>query len=173
MMQRKGIVSIKGKAVTLSGPELKIGQTAPDFIVLDKDFKEVRLKDFKDRIKVITVTLSLYDPTCDRQARRFNKESSELPDEVVVLNISMDLPYVLEWICSTAGLDKVLALSDHRDASFGNAYGVLIKEHRLLAHSIFIIDKNDRIRYIEIVPEVMNELNYDKAIEALKLIIGG
>src|SRR5208283_5677895 len=98
---------------------------------------------------------------CDLQLRRFNHEAASLPHDVEVLNISMDLPFAISRFCTAAEIERARALSDHRDASFGNAYGVLIKELRLLARSIFIIDKNDRIRYIEIVPEVMNELNYD------------
>ena len=102
----------------------------------------------------------------------FNAEATQLPAEVVVLNISMDLPFAISRFCTSAGIDKVMALSDHRDASFGNAYGVLIKELRLLARSIFIIDANNVIRYIQIVPEVTNELDYERVLGELKKIIG-
>jgi thiol peroxidase len=170
-MERKGIVTVKANPVTLIGSEIKVGGKAPDFTVLDGDLKEVRLKDFAGKIKVISVSASLDTPVCDMQARRFNQEAAKLPGDVVTLNITMDLPFAISRFCTTAGIDKVHAYSDQRDASFGNAYGVLIKELRLLARSIFIIDKNDVIRYIEIVPELTNHPDYDKALIALKKLL--
>jgi thiol peroxidase len=170
-MERKGIVTVKGNPVTLIGSEIQAGDKAPDFTVVDGDLKEVRLKDFAGKIKVISVSASLDTPVCDMQARRFNQEAATLPVDVVILNITMDLPFAISRFCTTAGIDKVHVYSDHRDASFGNAYGVLIKELRLLARSIFIIDKNDVIRYIEIVPELTNHPDYDKALGALKKLL--
>jgi thiol peroxidase len=170
-MERKGIVTVKGNPVTLIGAEVKVGDKAPDFTVLDRDLKEVRLPDFGGKIKVISVSASLDTPVCDMQARRFNQEASRLPKDVVIMNITMDLPFAISRFCTTAGIDKVQAFSDHRDASFGNAYGVLIKELRLLARSIFIIDGNDFIRYIEVVPELTNHPDYDKAISAVKKLL--
>jgi thiol peroxidase len=167
-MERAGIVTIKGNPLTLIGPGLKAGDKAPDFVALDTDLKEVRLKDFAGKIKVISVTPSLDTPVCDLQARRFNQEASGFSGDVVVLNISMDLPFAIARFCNAAGIDKIKTLSDHRDASFGNAYGVLIKELRLLARSIFVIDKNDVIRYVEIVPEVKDHPNYDNAVTQIK-----
>src|SRR4030042_3363878 len=153
-MERKGIVTIRGNPLTLIGPDLKIGDTAPDFTVLDGELKEVNIKDFAGKIKVLSVTPSLDTAVCDMQARRFNQEAAQLSDDVVVLNISMDLPFAISRFCTTAGIDKIKALSDHRDASFGTAYGFLIKELRLLARSVFVIDRNDIISYKEIVPEL-------------------
>ena len=170
-MERKGIVTVKGNPVTLIGSEIKAGDKAPDFTLVDGDLKEVRLKDFAGKIKIISVSASLDTPVCDMQARRFNQEAAQLPANVLVLNITMDLPFAISRFCTTAGIDKVHAYSDHRDASFGNAYGVLIKELRLLARSIFIIDKNEVIRYIEIVPELTNHPDYDKALGALKKLL--
>ena len=170
-MERKGIVTVKGNPVTLVGPELRIGEKAPDFIVIDGELKEIRLKNFANKIKIISVAASLDTPVCDMQARRFNQETALLTDDVVILNITMDLPFAISRFCITAGIDKVKAFSDHRDASFGNAYGVLIKELRLLARSIFILDKNDIIRYIEIVPELTKHPDYDKALDAVKKLI--
>lgn len=167
-MERKGVIAFKGNPLTLLGNELKVGDKAPDFTVLDGDLKEVRLADFKGKIKIISVTPSLDTPVCDMQARRFNQEAAKLPEDVVVLNISMDLPFAISRFCTTAGIDKVKAYSDHRDASFGNAYGVLIKELRLLARSIFVIDKNDFIIHIEIVPEITEQPDYNKALDAVK-----
>src|SRR4030066_528745 len=171
-MEKKGIVTVKGNPVTLIGSEIKAGDKAPDFTVVDGDLKEVRLKDFAGKIKIISVSASLDTPVCDMQARRFNQEAAILPADVVILNITMDLPFAISRFCTTAGIDKVHAYSDHRDASFGNAYGALIKELRLLARSIFIIDKDDVVRYIEIVPEVTNQPDYEKALIELQRIVG-
>lgn len=170
-MERKGIITVKGNPVTLIGVEVKVGDKAPDFTILDKDLKEIRLRDFSGKIKVISVSASLDTPVCDMQARRFNQEASRLPKDVMIINITMDLPFAISRFCTTAGIDKVQAFSDHRDASFGNAYGILIKELRLLARSIFIIDKNDVVRYIEIVPELTNHPDYDKAISAVNKLL--
>ena len=169
-MERKGVVTFQGNPLTLVGSELKPGDRAPEFTVLDKELNERTLKDFAGKIKVISVTPSLDTPVCDIQARRFNEEATKLPEDVVVLNISMDLPFAIARFCTAAGIENVEVLSDHRDASFGTSYGVLIKELRLLARSVFIIDKEDTIRYIEIVPEITNEPDYEKALTALKNI---
>jgi len=171
-MDRKGSVTIHGDPLTLTGKEMRVGDKAPDFTVLNGELKETGLKDFAGKVKVISVTPSLDTPVCDLQARMFNSEAAKLPADVAVLNISMDLPFAITRFCSSAGIDKVNALSDHRDASFGNGYGVLIRELRLLARSIFIIDKDDVIRYIEIVPELSNEPDYKRALEELKKISG-
>ena len=170
-MERKGKITFLGNPLTLIGTETKIGEKAGNFTVLDKELKEIRLKDFTGKIKLISVTPSLDTAVCDIQARRFNQEAAKLPNDVVIMNISMDLPFAISRFCTTAGIDKVNAYSDHRDASFGNAYGVLIKELRLLARSIFIIDRNDTIRYLEIVPELSNHPDYDKALAELKKLI--
>jgi len=171
-MERKGMITFQGGPLTLTGSEVRLGDKAPDFKVLDGGLKETGLKDFAGKIKIISVTPSLDTPVCDIQARRFNAEATNLPADVIVLNISMDLPFAISRFCTSAGIDKVKAYSDHRDASFGNGYGVLIKELRLLARSIFIIDKNDVIRYIEIVPEVTKEPDYERALKELKKITG-
>jgi thiol peroxidase len=167
-MERIGIVTIHGNPLTLVGPELRAGDKAPDFTVLDADLKEVSLKDFEGKIKVISVTPSLDTPVCDIQARRFNQEAANFSDDVAVLNISMDLPFAIARFCSAAGIDRIKTLSDHRDASFGSAYGVLIKQLRLLARSIFIIDKDNVIRLKEIVSEVTNHPDYDSVVNLIK-----
>ncbi|MGO9378545.1 MAG: thiol peroxidase [Dissulfurispiraceae bacterium] len=167
-MERKGVVTIHGNPLTLIGQDLKVGDKAPDFTVLDSDLKEVGLMDFKGKIKIISVTPSLDTPVCDLQARRFNQEAAGFADNVAVLNISMDLPFAIARFCNSAGIDKVKTLSDHRDASFGTAYGVLIKELRLLARAIFIIDRDDVIKLKEIVPEVTNHPDYECVVKLIK-----
>lgn len=170
-MERKGIVTAMGNPVTLTGPELKVGERAPGFTALDQEMREVGLDDFGGKVKLISVTPSLDTPVCDMQARRFNQEAAELGDTLAMLNISMDLPFAIKRFCATAGIDRVQALSDHRDASFGTAYGVLIKELRLLARSVFIIDADNAIRYIEIVPEITEPPGYDRALAALSELL--
>jgi thiol peroxidase len=171
-MDRKGIITMKGKPLTLVGPDLKPGEHAPDFTVLDGTLSEVRLGDYAGKTKIISVTPSLDTPVCDLQLRRFNHEAANLPHDTVVLNISMDLPFAITRFCTTAEIERAKALSDHREASFGTAYGVLIKELRLLARSIFIIDKDDVIRYKEIVSEQSSHPDYEKALSALFSITG-
>jgi thiol peroxidase len=163
-------VTMHAKPLTLSGQELSLGKVAPDFTVLDQEVNEVRLSQFKNKIKVISVTPSLDTTVCDLQLRRFNNEASQMPADVVVMNISMDLPFAIKRFCETAGIDRVKALSDHRDASFGNAFGVLILELRLLARSVFILDRDNRVRYTEVVPELSNHPDYDKALRELKTL---
>ncbi|MGI6075050.1 MAG: thiol peroxidase [Pyramidobacter sp.] len=166
MQERKGIVTMGGNPITLVGAELKVGDKAPDFKVLDTAMAEKSLKDYEGKIKVISVTPSLDTPVCDLQATWFNEDVDKLGD-VYVLNVSMDLPFALKRYCAAKGFDKVATLSDHRDASFGTAYGVLIKERRLLARSVFVLDRENVIRYIELVPEATHAINYDALLEAV------
>ena len=170
MNERKGIITFQGNPLTLIGPELKIGDKAPDFVLLDGELKEFRLKDFDGKTKVISVTPSLDTPVCDMQARRFNQEASHLREDIVVVNVSMDLPFAISRFCTAAGIERVKAFSDHRDASFGNAYGVLIKELRLLARAVFVIDKKDIVQYREIVPEITNLPDFDAALVVINRI---
>jgi thiol peroxidase len=164
---RKGVVTMKGNPITLVGAELKVGDKAPEFTVLSETLAPVSLKDFDGKFKVISVTPSLDTPICDLQIHWFNEDAANHKD-TVVLNISMDLPFAIKRFCATAGIDKAKALSDHHSASFGKTYGVLLGELRLLARSIFIIDKSNVIRYIQIVSEQTNEPDYEAAIAALK-----
>ena len=169
-MERKGIVTTHGRPLTLIGTELRVGSTAPDFTVLDGDLNEVRLSDYPDKTKVISVTPSLDTPVCDLQLRRFNSEAAQLPAEIVVMNISMDLPFAISRFCTIAGIDRVKVLSDHRDASFGTAFGILIRESRLLARAVFILDRENVVRYCEIVPELSSHPDYERALRALKAV---
>ncbi|MDQ7825759.1 MAG: thiol peroxidase [Candidatus Eremiobacteraeota bacterium] len=171
-MERKNVVTLMGNPMTLVGPELKVGDRAPSFTVLDTDLKEKSLKDYEGKVKILSVTPSLNTPVCELQAKRFNKEAAALPGDVAVLNISVDLPFALKAVCAAQGIDRVMTLSDHRDVSFGTAYGVLMKEPRLLARAIFIIDRDDVIRYIEVVPEITSHPDYEKALNAAKDVMG-
>jgi thiol peroxidase len=171
-MERSGLVTFTGKPLILIGDAVKVGDTAPDFTVVDKELKEVKLSEFAGKVKIVSVTPSLDTPVCDLQARRFNDEAQKLPDSVAVLNVSMDLPFAIARYAADAGLDRMKALSDHRDASFGTSYGVLIKGLRLLARSIFVIDRENTIQYQQIVPEVTSQPDYDTALTEAKKLIG-
>ncbi|MBO2532387.1 thiol peroxidase (atypical 2-Cys peroxiredoxin) [Planifilum fulgidum] len=165
--ERTGVVTFKGNPVTLVGNEVKVGDTAPDFTVLDNDLSPVTLADSKGSVRIISVVPSLDTGVCDQQTRRFNEEAASL-EGVRVLTISVDLPFAQKRWCGAAGVDRVQTLSDHRDLSFGTAYGVVIKELRLLARAVFVVDKNDKVVYVEYVPEVTQHPNYEAAIEAAK-----
>ena len=165
--ERSGVVTFKGNPLTLIGPGINIGSNAPDFQVLAQDLTTVSLADSRGKILLISAVPSLDTPVCDAQTRRFNQEAATLPN-ADVLTISMDLPFAQKRWCAAAGIDRVKVLSDHRDASFGRAYGVLIKELRLLARSIFIVDGGGTVRYAEYVPEVTSHPNYDAALVAAR-----
>ncbi|WP_227935215.1 thiol peroxidase [Alkalihalobacillus deserti] len=152
---------------TLLGNELKVGDAAPDFIVLDNDLSPVTLENSKGKVRLISVVPSIDTGVCDAQTRHFNEDASNLRN-VEVLTISVDLPFAQKRWCGSNGLENVKTLSDHRDLSFGEAYGVHIKELRLLARAVFVIDSNNKVTYVEYVSEVTNHPNYDAAIEAVK-----
>ncbi len=170
-MERKNIFTIRGNPLTLVGQEIKEGDKAPDFTALDGTLKEVKLGDFAGKIKLIAVVQSLDTSVCDEETRKFNEVAANLPDNVQFLTISTDLPFAQSRFCQTAGIEKVTVLSDHRDLSFGTAYGVVIKELRLLARSVFVIDENDVVRYVQIVPEGSTHPDYDGALEAVKSLL--
>ncbi|MFC0187873.1 thiol peroxidase [Fictibacillus aquaticus] len=158
-------VTFKEKPVTLVGTQLKAGDTAPDFKVLANDLSEVTLADSKGSVRLISVVPSVDTGVCDAQTRKFNEAASKL-DNVKVLTVSVDLPFAQKRWCAAAGVENVQTLSDHRDLSFGKAYGTAIEELRLLARAVFVVDSSDKITYVEYVNEVTNHPDYDKAIEA-------
>ena len=168
MKERKGQITIEGNPLTLIGNEVKLGEPAPDFEALDNNLSPVKLSSFKGKVCIICSVPSLDTSVCDIETRRFNKEAGQLGPDVVVLTISMDLPFAQKRWCGAAGIKNVQTLSDHREAAFGAAYGVLIKELRLLARAVFVIDKDGVVRYIEIVDELTNEPNYEAALKAAK-----
>jgi len=165
-MERKGAVTMKGNPMTLVGNEVKVGAKAPDFTVLNQTLQPVKLSDYAGKTVVISVTPSLDTPVCDFQIRKFNSEIAG-KDNVVVLNISMDLPFAIKRFCSVAEIADAVALSDHRDASFGTAFGMLIKELRLLARGVFVVDPAGTLTYAEVVPEATDAPAYDKLVAFL------
>jgi len=168
MGERKGAVTMKGNPLTLVGNEVKVGDAAPEVILLDNALSQVKLSAFRGKNCVLVSVPSLDTPVCDMESRRFNEEASRLGTDVAILIISMDLPFAQKRWCGAAGVTKVQTLSDHREASFGNAFGVLIKELRLLARAVFVVDKKGVIKYIQLVKEVTQEPNYQEVLDALK-----
>jgi thiol peroxidase len=171
MAGRTGVVTFKGNPMTLLGPELKAGDRAPDVVLVDNGMAKVNLASYAGKIKVIVAVPSIDTPVCDMETRRFNQEAANLPENAVVLTVSVDLPFAQKRWCGAAGIDRVVTLSDYRDHEFGNAYGVLIDELRLLSRSIFVIDAEDTIRYIHHVPEVTQEPDYAAVIAAVKELL--
>jgi len=169
--ERTGLVTFKGNPLTLLGQEVKVGDRASNFQVVDKAMQRVTLESFKGKVKIITAVPSLDTPVCDTETHRFNEEAGKLPEKAVVLTISMDLPFAQARWCAAAGVDKVQTFSDYRDRSFGLAYGVLIKELKLLARSVFIVDEQDFIRYVELVPEVTQQPDYDRVMNAARALL--
>ena len=169
--ERQGAVTFKGNPMTLLGPELKVGDAAPEFTVVDNSLAPTTLATYAGKVKIISAVPSLDTPVCDTETRRFNQEAAALPGDVVVLTISQDLPFAQKRWCGAAGIDRVVTLSDYRERSFGLAYGVLIKELLLLARAVFVLDADNKIRYIQIVPEVTAEPDYAAAIAAAKALL--
>lgn len=160
-------ITFKGNQVTLLGTEVKVGDKAPDFTVLANDLSPVTLDSTKGNVRLISVVPSLDTGVCDQQTRRFNEEAANLGN-VKVLTVSVDLPFAQKRWCGAAGIENVQTLSDHRDLSFGKAYGVAIEELRLLARAVFVVDSNDVVTYVEYVSEATNHPDYDAAIAAAK-----
>lgn len=171
MQKNKDKVTFKGNAVTLLGKEIKEGDQAPDFTVLDNGLNAKKLSDYKGKVKILSVFPSIDTGVCFKQNRRFNEEAANLSDDIVILAISNDLPFALGRFCDAEGIDKVVTLSDHKDVDFGTKYGFLIEELRLLARGVVVIDKNDQVKYVQYVPEIGNEPDYESALGAARDLV--
>ena len=165
--ERSGKITMKGNPLTLMGQELKIGDMAPDVVLANNDLAPVSLSSYHGKVCIISSVPSLDTPVCDMETRRFNEEAGALGDDVAIITVSMDLPFAQKRWCGAAGVDKVITLSDYGDMSFGNAYGVLIKELKLLARSVFVLDRQGIIQYIQLVNEVTEEPNYQEILDAV------
>jgi len=172
MANKKPTITFKGNPLTLLGNQVKVGDKAPDVELLANDLSAVKLSDYRGKICVLCSVPSLDTSVCDLETRKFNEHATSLGDDVAVLTISMDLPFAQKRWCGTANVKNVRTLSDHREAQFGNAFGILIKKLRLLARVVFIVDKGGIIRYIEIVDELTHEPNYQAALKAVGEIKG-
>ena len=173
--ERKGAVTLRGNPITLGGPELKPGQSAPDFIALDTGLQPVRLSGAKGKVIILSSVPSLDTPTCDTETRRFNQEAAKLDPGVEVWTISRDLPFAQKRWCGAAGVTSVKTLSDFRERAFGPAYGVEIKDGPiagLVARAVFVVGRDGRLRHVEYVREIASEPNYDAALAAAKAAAG-
>lgn len=169
MDKRKNVVTMGGNPMTLLGKEIKVGDSAPDFTALKSDMSPYSLKDAGDKIKIISVVTSLDTGICEMQTIKFNEEASEL-DDVVIITLSVDLPFAQKRFCSANSIDKVITLSDHRDLDFGLKYGFVMEEVRLLSRGIVVLDKNNKVVYVEYLDQIGKHPDYDKALEAVKNI---
>ena len=170
MEERSAAVTMHGNPLTLIGKELSVGDSAPDLELLDNDLNPIKLSSYRGKVCVISSVPSLDTPVCDMETRRFNEAAGQLGEDVVILTVSVDLPFAQKRWCGAAGVEKVVTLSDHRDTAFGTAFGVLIKELRLLGRSIFVLDRNGIIQYIQNVKELSEEPDYDAVLGAVQKI---
>ncbi len=164
------IITLHGHSLTLKGQALKVGDQAPDFEVVDNDLHAVKFSSLPKKVYVLASVPSLDTPTCDLETRRFNEEAAKLSPDITLVTISMDLPFAQKRWCGAAGVDRVKTYSDHREAAFGQAYGVLIQELRLLARAIFLVDRNGIIQYTQLVKELADEPDYDAVLKAASRI---
>lgn len=167
MSERKEAVTLRGNPMTLIGPELKVGDKAPDFKLVGNDMKPVTLADTSGKVRIIACVPSLDTPVCDTETRRFNEEAGKLPG-VDILTVSMDLPFAQSRWCGAAGVKNVRTLSDYQQRSFGPAYGVLIKELQLEARAVFVVDKDNTVRYVQYVKEMAEQPDYEAALAAAR-----
>ena len=168
MTERANAVTFKGKPMTLVGPEIKVGDRSPHFKLVGHDLADIECKSFHGRVRTLSVAPSLDTPVCATQTRRFNKEAADLAEDVVILSVSLDLPFALKRFCGAEGIERVITASDYRYRSFGETYGVLIKELGLLTRAVFVIDLDDEVVHAEYVPEVTSEPDYAAALKAVK-----
>ncbi len=171
IQERTGIVTFQGSPLTLLGPELTVGAQAPSFTLVDNGLQLVSLADTEGKLRLITVVPSLDTPVCDAMTRRFNQEAARLSDDVVIYAVSVDLPFAQKRWCGNAGIDRVKTLSDYQERAFGLAYGLLVKEIKLLARAVLVIDRQGRIAYRQIVGEIVDEPDYLAALEAVRKLL--
>jgi thiol peroxidase len=172
MGERTGIITFKGNPLTLIGPEIKVGDAAPEFTVTTNDLAPATLADFSGKVLVIASVPSLDTPVCDMETRRFNTEATALGDDVKILTVSMDLPFAQARWCGAAGIEAVQTLSDHALASFGENWGTLIKELRLLTRAVFVVGRDGKIAYVQYLKEITEEPDYEAALKVVRELIG-
>ena len=173
MKERTNVVTFQGNPLTLLGEAIQVGQKAPDFEVVANDLTPVKLSDYAGKTVVISVVPSLDTPVCDTQTRTFNEKAADLADGVVILTLSVDLPFAQARWCGAAGVDRVHSLSDYKDLAFGTAYGLVIKELRLLTRAVLVVDKTGTVQYIQVVGEVTDEPDYEAVLNAVKDLVAG
>jgi thiol peroxidase len=168
-IERVGIIKFAGKDVTVLGPDINLGQKAPEFSVITQDWSTYNgIQDTKGKVRIINSLLSLSTSVCDRETRRFNQEATALGDGIVILTVSMDLPYTIKNWCAAAGVDQVKTLSDSKNADFGLKYGVLLKEPRVFRRAVFVVDRSDKVVYAAYMPVLGDEPNYPDVLNAAR-----
>jgi thiol peroxidase len=171
MLERPGIITMKGNPLTLVGNEVKVGDPAPDFLVVANDLSDFPFSSLHGQVCILSSVPSLDTPVCDFETRRFNEEATGLGPAVNILTLSMDLPFAQKRWCGAAGVENLKTYSDHRAAAFGLAYGVLIKELRLLARAVFVVDQGGLVQHAQLVPELANEPDYEAVLQAVRRLI--
>jgi thioredoxin-dependent peroxiredoxin len=171
MKERTGLVTMRGNPITLLGEEIKVGDSAPDFTAVGNDLTPVSFSSFRDKIVLISSVPSLDTPVCDMSTRKFNEEAASLGADVVILTVSMDLPFAQARWCGAAGVERVKTVSDHKEAAFGLNYGLLIKEARLLSRAVLVVDRAGEVKHFELVKEIATEPDYDAALQAVKKLL--
>jgi thiol peroxidase len=171
MNEYPNAVTLHGNPMTLVGDPIQVGDTAPDATLIDNEMKPVSLSSYRGKVVVLATVPSLDTPVCDMETRRFNSEATKLSDDVVILTVSVDLPFAQKRWCGAAGVDRVITLSDHREAALGRAYGLLIKELRLLARAVLVLDRDGIVSHRQLVKEVGNEPDYEAALAAAKNLV--
>jgi thiol peroxidase len=167
--ERFGLIKVGGKEATIIGDDIKVGQAAPDFNAHSTSWAVVRgLADTEGKVRIIAAVPSLDTEVCDRETRRFNMEAASLSKDIVIEVISTDLPYTQKRWCGAAGVEQVMTLSDHQNADFGEKYGVLIKERRILRRAVFVVGRDGKVVYADYMPVLGDEPNYDAVLEAAK-----
>jgi thiol peroxidase len=168
-IERVGLLKFEGNDVTVIGPDIQVGQKAPDFTVVTQDWKTFNgLKDTQGKVRIIGSLPSLSTSVCDRETRRFNQEASGLDERIIILTVSMDLPFTLKNWCAAAGVDRVKTLTDYKNADFGQKYGVLLKDQRFLRRAVFVVDQNDQVVYSAYMPAIGLEPDYPQVLEAAR-----
>ena len=173
MKERTDVVTFQGNPLTLLGEAIQVGQKAPNFEVVANDLTPVKLADYAGKTVIISAVPSLDTPVCDTQTRTFNEKAASLADDVVILTLSVDLPFAQARWCGAAGVDQVVTLSDYKDLAFGTAYGLVIKELRLLTRAVLVVDKTGTVQYIQIVGEVTEEPDYEAVLAKINDLVAG
>ncbi len=171
MTERSGAITFKGKPVTLVGNEISVGQPAPEFSAVGNDLSGVSLSAYRGKVIILSVVPSLDTPICDLQTKRFNEEAGRLGDNVIVLTVSMDLPFAQKRWCASAGASHVVTLSDYKDRHLGANFGLYVKELGLLARAVYVIDKTGVVRHAQLVKEIVEEPDYNAVLSAAKTLI--
>lgn len=171
MNERQGIFTFRGKPVTVIGDDLRTGDLAPEFEVLNQDFENFKgLEGTSGKVRIIAAVPSLETSVCDRETRRFNQEAANLSKDISILVISEDTPYTQKRWCGAAGIDQVVVLSDHLKKDFGTKYGVFLKEVGVMRRAVFVVDRENVVRYVAYMPELGVEPDYDQVLAAARAL---